>query len=472
MGSYYDLVKNKATYSYSITPIQVKLFLLIATIFGFCFVFTSPPMKSPDEPQHYYRSFEVSELHFLSTKYSDGRFGYNLPHNVGVFGEKHLAIEEKHLPPDVSLLKQLYKQGYTQERREIRFENSAVYSPVGYTSSALGLSTAKALHLSILKGFYIGRIFNLLTYILLVALALWIAPAFRWIMLSVSLLPMSLFQAASFSPDAITNGLTCLAFGLFLYLYNLRTIHTKHLLSSLVVLMALALTKQVYILLLVPYLFIAKDKFKHNTHYFVWCLAIIIVPVISSMIWLFFSADIADKLKVMFKLGDSISAIDQIRYVVTNPLDYAWTIIRTLFGQSDYLLKGTFGLLGWATISLPLITYICISLILLISILAEGSERRLFMSAKIKVALSVTAIITLIGVCSSLYFSFTPVGSSTINGLQGRYFIPVLLLILPVVVSKRFTLKSRQKDLIVIYVIFTCFILLSSLVVLAKATYI
>ena len=241
-------------------PLQEKIFLAIGLIFGLGFVFVSPPMKSPDEPQHYYRSYEVSEFDFIATKYSSGRYGYSLPSNVGAFGEQFLIGEERHSPPDKAIIKKLNNETASTARREIHFENTAVYSPVGYIFSAMGVKLANLLQLSILKGYYLGRLLNLSLYLVLVALAICIAPAFRWILMSITLLPMSLFQAASFSPDATTNGLACLAVGLFLYLLNKRHVNVHNLLASLAVLIPLALTKQVYILLFLPYLFLPKQN--------------------------------------------------------------------------------------------------------------------------------------------------------------------------------------------------------------------
>lgn len=453
--------------------LEAKIFLVISFIFGLCFVFVSPPMKAPDEPQHYYRSYEISELDVVATKYSNGRYGYNLPDNVGAFGEQFLIREERHLPPEINTIRKLNTETASKQRREINFENTAVYSPMGYIFSALGIKLANLFHYSILKGYYLGRALNLSFYVALVVIAISIAPAFRWILLTVSLLPMSLFQAASFSPDATTNGLACLAVGLYLYLLNKHRVNIHNLLVSLAVLVPLALTKQIYLLLFLPYMFLPRQKFASTKRHVLWLIAVALLPLTFSLVWAGLSFDISSKIAVMFQLGPNVSVIEQLKYVLIHPLSYIHILGATLFGgQSVYLLKGVLGLLGWATISLPYYIYLAIVVTLALSIVADaGVVKNHFLSRVNRLALGLTGILIALGICTLLYLTFTPMGLPRINGLQGRYFIPSLFLLLPTLVSKKFVLSVSKRNFAIIQTVTICLILTASLIVLYKETF-
>ena len=61
--------------------------------------------------------------------------------------------------------------------------------------------------------------------------------------------------------------------------------------------------------------------------------------------------------------------------------------------------------------------------------------------------------------CLALYITWTPVGSSTIDGVQGRYFIPLIAVLVLLLTGKRQVAEgierevSHKNDLIVILVV-------------------
>jgi hypothetical protein len=87
---------------------------------------------------------------------------------------------------------------------------AAVYSPLAYVTPAVAMLTADALGLGRLDSFYAGRAANTLLFIAAVAFAIWIAPTGRPALAFIFLLPMSLFEAASFSADALAYALSAI----------------------------------------------------------------------------------------------------------------------------------------------------------------------------------------------------------------------------------------------------------------------
>ena len=69
----------------------------------------------------------------------------------------------------------------------------------------------RILGLSAMLTFQLGRIFNLLVFILLIRLAIGVTPYWKNLFGALGLLPITLQQAASASYDAIINGLVFLS---------------------------------------------------------------------------------------------------------------------------------------------------------------------------------------------------------------------------------------------------------------------
>lgn len=443
-------------------PIEAKIFLLLGSVFGLLFIFISSPMQAADEPQHFWRAYEVSELDFIPNRFDNGRYGYNLPNTVITMGEQFLIQQDKKLPPDTSAIKKLLHEKNYGAKRPIYFENSGVYSPVPYAPQAVGIGLARSFKLPVLWLMYAGRIVNLLVWLVLVFIALRTLAAYRWIALVVALLPMSVFQAASLSPDGITNAFIFLTFALFIRFMKNKQIGLKEILLSTGALLILSLTKQVYISLCLMFLFIPRKYFVSSRQRTLSLMLWIGLPVAATLLWFTISQPISKLIPVVFRPGANVNPQDQLTYIVHYPLKYAATILYTLlYKQSTFLTTSLFGRLGWATIILPTYTYLLIAVTLTMAILKEGGSvaARVLSRSRLRLALTTTGVATILAVCTSLYFTFSTVGATQIEGLQGRYFIPVLLLLLPVFVSKGHQLKISEKR-------FTIFISCSLLVVL------
>ena len=455
------------------SPIQARLFVVIGIFFGLFFIFCSPPMKSPDEPQHYYRSYEISSGDLVANKSTSGRYGFALPDNMANFGEKFLLAEESGSRPDQAFMRQLFKEKPAKYKRDVYFENSAVYSPIAYIPQSFGLVIGNAFNLSILTSFYLSRFFNFLFWLILIFIAIRLAPFGRWVLFTVALLPMSIYQAASLSPDAAIISVSILAISLFLYLYKTAGIKNIHIIVVAGLMTFITLVKPTYLVIGLLFLLIPRNKFKSLKTYFIWLASSLVLPSLTALCWLFFSWPISKKLVDMFQLGNSVSSSAQIHFIFNNPLHYIGTLLNSvLFDQFIFLTKGTLGVLGWGKILLPAYCYILISFTIIIGLLLEISGNNAnHPSRRQKFILIITSILLSISICTSLYISFTPVSSSAIQGLQGRYFIPALsLLLIGLIPDKKLVIKNNVA-LIVLLLLIIFIVQCIAIVTLLNNTY-
>lgn len=192
---------------------------------GILFAFANPPLQTPDETEHYLRTYAISmgRLDF------DADRGY--PEDVsrlmaafpGAWVNAHTSAgigvdpdtqEEQPYNTAGYALKQYGKDGTVQSIADsfaqyLDGEGKAnpVTEPISFLilpflPGALGMAVARLLGFGALGCLYAGRLGNLLAYTLLCGLGLRCARKARPAFLCVMLLPMSLYMGASLSYDA------------------------------------------------------------------------------------------------------------------------------------------------------------------------------------------------------------------------------------------------------------------------------
>lgn len=243
-----------------------SLFLAITFVFGLLYVFLLPPFQSVDEGMHFFRSYQISEGHFVA-KNSDGLIGDELPTSLSNFYDAYYPfiknIDRKSSTQE--FLGNFNLKINPQERSFTQFTNTALYSPVCYVSQTVGIFLGKFFSNNLGVTYYLGRISNLIFYCLFVYLALLIAPFFKLPIFLLATLPMSLSLAGAYTCDVAVLGLNFIWFALILRMLvsddiKISGISVKkyHLPIFMVLAFLITLTKS-YVLLL-PLIFLVLPK--------------------------------------------------------------------------------------------------------------------------------------------------------------------------------------------------------------------
>lgn len=125
--------------------------------------------------------------------------------------------------------------------------------------------------------------------------------------------------------------------------------------------------------------------------------------------------------------GDGVNSTNQIIYIASNPLEFIKTL--GLFMLSYLSVENTRGYIGFFAYLgfTPTITWIISLTLLTVTAVTDGGILSSHKSAiKQLLFVDVIALISAALVCIALYISFTAVGSSTIEGCQPRYLIPLV----------------------------------------------
>jgi len=319
------------------------------------------------------------------------------------------------------------------------FSHTAPYAPVPYLPQATGIAVGRALDAPPLMLLYLGRIFNLLTSMALITLAIAITPVWRWVMCCCALLPMALFEMASLSADALTIAVGLLLTAMVLRLHaGLPTARKLNacLLALAIICVLMTLCKTAYaplvgLALVVPR---CRTSFSRRNHV-LYLGGIAATCGLAQAVWSAFNRQAYAAATVVQSTGTAPT--DRLHDLGQAPLRVAAFIALDGIRQAPTYAHELVGVLGWldTALSLP-VTYAALLLLLAAALFDRAPVLRPIQRAVL--ASMVTLAVGVISIVAYIYF--TPAGSPIIQGIQGRYLLPLtpaLLLLLPHTQSPR-----------------------------------
>ncbi|MCI8299138.1 MAG: DUF2142 domain-containing protein [Lachnospiraceae bacterium] len=399
-----------------------NLFLVLGLCFGIAMACINPPFQECDGWMHYLWATDVSFGNLAGPV-------LNLSHEEGVVlvPENLKDFKYRIVEPDtgeggeyIQYLKTIKPSAVSMEKKLMNVPSSLFYYP-----QALGLFVGRTFHLSVYGGVVLSRICNLLVFLLLTGLAVRITPVFKNTMAIVGLFPLTLYQAASDSPDAMLNGLCFLFTAMcFSYAYGEKErLDWKSVLKLSAVLSAVFLCKYVYVCLGLLVFLIPMKKFGGKKEY--WkCFAIGLIPLA-----LLGAAALSYAVPVVSggQAAAGAGGITQTQYLLEHP-KFIIQVLITTFGHefNEWMLR--LNTLGSLNYPLGLLIYILPMYAVFVCSLDRTEA-----CAKIRIRDQVLCFAAFaavsLGVIMGIYVgdgSLNKVGALVVEGVQGRYFIAAL----------------------------------------------
>lgn len=397
-----------------------KLFLYTVPIICLIFLAVMPMYRGHDENRHVLRIYEISDGNLL-TEINGEKVGTSMPKSVidgvGKYWREKLTYNDWIKLKDKKLEK---------ENTAIpNMETVAVYSPVQYIPQALGMGLAKCITDNLLIILYVTRLFNLIACILLLYYAIKIIPFGKMLIYIIALLPLSIEAFSTMSPDGIT-----ISIAMLLVAYVLRIIYDKErkvgkkdviILSILSIIIALC--KIVYVPLVGIILLIPANKYKSKKQRIIVPTLIILVSIVINLIW--------------FKISSSYLAItsdgsstEKIKNVLMGPISYLKMLLYTMNYSGNGYIQSLFGsvlAMGEFVKLYFIVPFTYFVLFIFEAITNKELKNKFSKFQNIVMCLITIMIIGL--VFTSLYVQFTDDNSTVIKGVQGRYFIPIMLIV-------------------------------------------
>ncbi len=300
------------------------------------------------------------------------------------------------------------------------------YNKVAYIPSAIGYHFSKLLHLPFDICFKMGKFMNLLAYLLIIGYAIKIAKIGKRLLVVLGLIPTSLFLACQYSYDpAVISGFLLAMTCLFNWFVDKKSVvDFKNLFIFLGAILYSCFPKAVYVPFILLFLFIPTNRFQ-NRKQATW-IKIGIASICLLMMATFVLPTVSGSAIAGDARGGDTSIAKQLQMIIQYPIGYVQVLNDTMIKSfADRMLGesafGSYAYIGNISHNLYLIYLILIIFVAFI----DNIDLKLKKIYKYLTLFVTAGVIILIW--TALYLSFTPVGSTLIDGVQARYFLPLLL---------------------------------------------
>jgi uncharacterized membrane protein len=400
-------------------PSTVELSLiLILLLFGVPMTVLIPPGAGYDEEDHLVRVWELAKFSLIPGKLSPQELNYPIVFRDMAYRQQGSAGT---LDSDFW---QVYGRAALDERGFVRREidTKSVYSPALLLPQAVMMGLAGRLaDLPALTVFYLCRLASLLSYLVLAWLAVRLIPFGKWLLLVLAASAMALFQAATITPDAISNGIGFLFLAGCLRLGESEKIGWRELGGLLVLVFLLFLAKfNLLPLILLILLFFPSSKFTQKRIYGFLLAGIAILFFLEVAGWNWLASRNFDSL-----LLDEANPREQVLHVLGYPLTFLLTVLKDFIRNGFVYFQGWINGYGYYYWTPPVIVLLLYLLSVGSAVLIESTSGQV--KRKLRNVLLLVVLAGYIATIASLYISFTPVGSDQVFGVQGRYFVVLAL---------------------------------------------
>lgn len=441
-GAVVNLGRNLSTFlNYLLDNVHV-LFLGVFTPAFLMFLTLTPTSWGLDESVHVARAYQISEgVMYPQYLGKENSYGGNIPRpllNALQEGRETALDARRDLRfynnerRDGQALDQLSKYQSkpinSTDKTLFIFGTTGPYAPVVYAPSAFGILIGRTLDLSIIHTLTLARVLQGVMYAGAVYFALRMLKATRakWIVLIVACLPASVFQVATINADAFTNAVMILFGALIVTFFCQKSKITRNqetlLLTSTVL---VAMTKPSYALIMVLLALLPSRLFKDKAQMYGVKLGGVAVGVITFLAVSLRGLEYSSSNAINFtkEQVENMGLGAQLHFILSHPIDAFRAIHHTILELSNGWVHSMISTVGDNIVSpaYPLIVLVIVSLV--VATLYFNSLTRL--QAWILLGVSLLSGLAIIII---LYGTVNQVGAYLILGVQGRYFIPCLLL--------------------------------------------
>ena len=299
------------------------------------------------------------------------------------------------------------------------------YSFVNYWPQILGLVLGRLLHLSAISTIYLAKLFILIVYIISCYRAIKRTPMGKSIFLLVSLLPVSLMLSSGLTYDVMVIIATLSLISSILVLYKGESTK-KDLIEASFWAFMVGAVKGGGFLLLLPLVFILFDSIKNKKS-----MKKILCVLGSGIFSVLLFDVILQWNNHLYQFGIEGNGKMSTSFAFRHPIEYFKLCINTYFLYADGFSFALIGSkLGLVEEVIPhIIVVILVSPMLLLASLEKDS-----IELK-KKDIWIMAFIILLAVIFTpmMLLSWTNEGADVIDGIQGRYYLPILPLLLIII---------------------------------------
>lgn len=392
-------------------------FLKFSILLGGLFIFLNPFAHVLDETTHFFRSFCISQFDFLDS-IVDGKIGAYVSANYGTFvSESKISIASS---PN------LWMEKFAADK--VFYVNPYMSSviPINHAVAAVGIGITRLLHLNVLCVILAGRIVNYVYYVVLCYFAIKNVKKYKTLFFAVATLPTAQWLAASYSADPVLLANALLFVSICLkYRFSDEKIKVSN--KDIILLLycgaSIASVKYcIYTPILLVFFFIPKEYFTKKQYRITFSAAVIVV--VGMGLW---QLELLRRFPFTEDRNGHVDVAEQVAFIKDNFLftcrNFTNYFVTSIFGHIQFFY--------YASI-LPSVSALMSICCVLSAVIAP--DKYIFPNQKDKLKFAVFCAFVVFVVFGltivALYVGFTPVGSYSVQGLQTRYWLPIMIFVM------------------------------------------
>ena len=405
--------------------ISFEKFYIYTLMYMIPILFIYPAFTVPDEPHHFYRAYANSQIF-------DSNFIFNgfdntlttVPQNINCLNYSNFEKADK--VQDFNKITSCAKE--MKNKKEYN-AHTGMAPFLGYIPQAIGIKIADAFVNSPLIIFYFGRFLSFVFCFFIVYKAIKITPKYKSIFLFTATMMMFIQQIISYSYDAILNSFSLLFVASVLKMICSKDkIKFQDFIVPFICYCIIVNIKMVYFTLGIMLLFIPKNRFNKNKYLSIILFFLLSLTILKGIDYLISFGLKNNSTNVII----NSDANKQLTYLIKNPLFILKIALNTIKCNTLIYIRGIVGHFGWFTFKVNDIFILIYFLIIIYIINCEKS----IISKKNKIMLLSCILISVIAIFGAMYLLWTDYRGLVVDGVQGRYFIPLLIPLIICVIPK------------------------------------
>ncbi len=411
-------------------PLENVLFITILFCGLFYNVLLTPQMV-PDEAKHIDMAY----------RYSNELLGYEGLGDTKCLMRADDAQTVFTASPSFGNYRNIYYGLFSRVRDETMLEAEVNSNIEGsfllYAPAVFGMCFARILGWGTVPMLLLARYMNLLVFAVLARAGMKRLPFGKMTLFVLALLPVNIQQCTSFSHDAMVHGI------LFFYgclclqaIYEEEPVSGQRMmLLELTALFLVSCKNGSYLPLCFLPILIPCVRYAGKREKYTATLALLLIPVLA------FLMKHMQMVSGIMNTTEATSVVSTgggseyltgytIGYFLKEPLEFVYMIVNTVLDKTGFYLESLVGYkLGWVEIETSMVVVLLFWFLLFLSICSVRGEtiqigkfQRFWM---VLLCMGCTGLILL-----GMLLQWTPFGHVSIEGVQGRYFLPFLLILL------------------------------------------
>lgn len=420
-----------------------KIYLICGLIMGILYLFIIPPYAAPDEEIHIDSAYHFSNMLLSSTSEEEKGYLFAGSRLIDIpMATRACDIDKKDSDFSNDINKEAYEKYFESFSEKIESSDEPVIVPkrvsgpvILYCVSGTGMAAAKLLNMNYSMVIFMGGLFNVILFVICVYYSMKILPFGKRCLFAIAMFPITLQQTSSLSYDnmIISSSFVVTAIAINYAIRNKmkRSMFIIYAVSSFF--LVLSKGGAYFMLVFLPFVLgFSRNRLKRRNIIAAAVIVLFVVLIMTRETYMGISyPGDAYAVGVSEQGGAYIKWAEEYAYgikdYIYNPGILFSIIKNTVVNQFDFLLQSMIAKpLGWLNVMIPDTLCYAFLFMLFLGTVKYSDSKSIIIGIRDRIIIWAVCISTIAICAAAMLLYWTPRSYDEIQGLQGRYFLPIL----------------------------------------------